>query len=54
MRTPVDLPDELHRQVRAIARETQRTSRSPRTGLPIVSLGTVVTTEDVRSLDDGE
>lgn len=73
MRTTVDLPDELHRQVRAIARDTQRSfsdtaadlmrrglsstepaemSSSPRTGLPTVTLGTVITTEDVRSLDD--
>ena len=73
MRTTVDLPDELHRQVRAIARDTQRSfsetaadlmrrglsstqpsevSRSPRTGLPVIALGTVITTEDVRSLDD--
>ena len=75
MRTTVDLPDELHRQVRAIARDTRRTfsdtvadlmqrglnpaipavvSPSPRTGLPVVTLGTVVTTEDVRALDDEE
>ena len=27
-------------------------SRSPRTGLPLVSLGKVITTEDVRGLDD--
>lgn len=75
MRTTVELPDDLHRQVRAIARDTHRTfsdtvadlmrrglrsdatstlSSSPRTGLPVVTLGTVVTTEDVRSLDDQE
>lgn len=73
MRTTVDLPDELHRQVQAIARDTRRTfsdiaadlmrrglgydrasgvSRSSRTGLPVIRLGTVVTTEDVRSLED--
>lgn len=73
MRTTVDLPDDLHRQVRAIARDTRRSfsdtvadlmrrglnpqapvqlSSSPRTGLPVVTLGTVVTTEDVRALDD--
>ncbi len=28
------------------------TSRSTRTGLPVVRVGTVITTEDVRSLDD--
>jgi hypothetical protein len=27
-------------------------ARSPRTGLPVVSIGRVVTSEDVRSLDD--
>ena len=75
MRTTVDLPDDLHRQVLAIARDTRRTlsetvadlmrrglghsksvevSQSPRTGLPVVSLGTVVTSEDVRSLEDEE
>ena len=75
MRTTVDLPDELHRQVRAIARDTHRSfsdtaadlmrrglspaipaavSPSPRTGLPVVTLGTVVTTDDVRALDDEE
>lgn len=73
VRTTVDLPDELHRLVRAIARDTHRSfsdtaadlmrrglgseepealSRSPRTGLPVIALGTVVTTEDVRALDD--
>ncbi len=29
-------------------------SRSERTGLPVVRLGTVITTEDVRALDDDE
>lgn len=73
MRTTVDLPDDLHRQVQAIARDTHRSlsetvadlmrrglgtrqaaavSRSRRTGLPVVTLGTVITTEDVRALDD--
>lgn len=73
MRTTVDLPDELHKQALAIARDTHRTlsetiadlmrrgldygapigaSQSPRTGLPVVSLGRVITTEDVRSLED--
>jgi hypothetical protein len=27
-------------------------SRSPRTGLPVVRLGSVITTEDVRALED--
>jgi predicted transcriptional regulator len=30
------------------------TSRSSRTGLPVVRLGKVITTEDVRSLEDDE
>lgn len=77
MRTTVDLPDDLHRQAQAIARDTHRTlsetvadlmrrglgvgaatttaiSTDPRTGLPIVSVGTVVTSDDVRSLEDEE
>lgn len=73
MRTTIDLPDELHKQALAIARDTGRTlsqtvadlvrrglgsgdmaaiSTDPRTGLPVVSVGTVVTSEDVRSLED--
>ena len=75
MRTTIDLPDDLHKQALAIARDTRRTlsetvadlirrglgsgrsaalSRDPRTGLPLVSVGTVVTSEDVRSLEDEE
>ncbi len=73
MRTTIDLPEDLHRQAVAIARDTSRTlsetvaelmrrglgqghpaevSRSARTGLPVLHLGTVITTEDVRALDD--
>ena len=75
MRTTIDLPDELHKQAQAIARDTHRSlsetvadlmrrglragsstalSTDPRTGLPVVSVGTVVTSEDVRSLEDEE
>lgn len=75
MRTTIDLPDDLHKQAFAIARDTGRTlseavadlirrglgagstgatSVDPRTGLPVVSVGTVVTSEDVRSLEDEE
>ncbi len=75
MRTTIDLPDDLHKQAQAIARDTRRTlsetvtdlirrglgtgkiatlSTDPRTGLPVVSVGTVVTSEDVRSLEDDE
>ncbi|MGJ6125540.1 antitoxin [Mycolicibacterium sp. Y3] len=74
MRTTIDLPDELHKQAQAIARDTKRTlsetvadlmrrglgaggtpapiSTNPRTGLPAISVGRVVTSEDVRSLED--
>lgn len=31
-----------------------QTSRSTRTGLPVVTLGKVVTTDDVRSLEDDQ
>ena len=76
MRTTIDLPEDLHKQAQAIARDTRRTlsetvadlmrrglgvasaaskiSVDPRTGLPVVSVGTVVTSEDVRSLQDDE
>lgn len=73
MRTTIDLPQDLHKQALAIARDTHRTlsetvadlmrrglaanrptalSSDPRTGLPLVSVGTVVTSEDVRLLED--
>jgi len=75
VRTTIDLPNDLHKQALAIARDTHRTlsetvadlirrglgatstaaiSKDPRTGLPLVSVGTVVTSEDVRSLEDDE
>jgi hypothetical protein len=75
VRTTIDLPDDLHQQALAIARDTHRTLSEtvadlmrrglgagstaaicldPRTGLPLVSVGTVVTSEDVRSLEDEE
>jgi len=75
VRTTIDLPDDLHKQALAIARDTDRTlsetvadlirrglragspaaiSKDPRTGLPLVSVGRVVTSEDVRSLEDEE
>lgn len=34
--------------------ENSRISRSNRTGLPVVSLGRILTTEDVRSLEHDE
>jgi hypothetical protein len=75
MRTTVDLPEDLHRQLLSIARDTSRSfsetavdlirrglgiagsrevTRSARTGLPVVRLGTVITTDDVRSLEDDD
>jgi metal-responsive CopG/Arc/MetJ family transcriptional regulator len=75
MRTTVALPDDLHRQVMSVARDTSRSfsetvtdlirralgqgttsevRRSERTGLPVVQLGKVITTEDVRSLEDDD
>lgn len=77
VRTTIDLPDDLHKQALAIARDTHRTlsetvaelmrrglgagsstataiSTDPRTGLPLVRVGRVVTSEDVRSLEDEE
>jgi hypothetical protein len=73
MRTTVDLPEDLHAQAVAIARDTHRTlsetvallmrrglgegrpgdlAHSAVTGLPVVRLGRVITTEDVRALED--
>ncbi|MCM6776502.1 antitoxin [Nocardia sp. CDC159] len=74
MRTTIDLPEDLHRQALAIARDTHRTlsetvadlvrrglgqgsgetqwGRSEKTGLPTISVGRVITSEDVRSLED--
>jgi Arc/MetJ family transcription regulator len=73
MRTTVDLPDDLHAQVVAIARDTHRTlsetvallmrrglgegratslTHSATTGLPVMRLGRIITTEDVRTLED--
>lgn len=73
VRTTIDLPDELHKQAQAIARDTGSTlsetvadlmrrgltasspaaiSTDPKTGLPLVSVGIVVTSEDVRLLED--
>lgn len=33
---------------------TAEMTRSPRTGLPVVRLGTVITTDDVRALEDDD
>jgi predicted transcriptional regulator len=75
MRTTINVPDDLHRRVVSLAKDTDKTlseafvdlvrrglgehktalaiTVDSRTGLPQVSLGTIVTTDDVRSaLDD--
>ncbi len=73
MRTTIDLPEDLHKQALAIARDTSRSlsetvadlmrrglehgesveiSQSARTGLPVLHLGKIITSEDVRSLED--
>ena len=75
MRTTIDLPDDLHRQARSLARDSQRSlsevvtdlvrrglhtgatamlERNARTGLPTLNLGTTITTEAVRALEDDE
>jgi hypothetical protein len=75
VRTTIDLPDDLYRRVRSIARDTSRSlsatvtelmrrglgdtrvgeiARSERTGLPVVRLGTVISSEDVRALEDDD
>ncbi len=75
VRTTIDLPDDLHKQALAIARDRHQSLSatvadllrrglgqgeaapvitSPRTGLPLVRLGKVVTSEDVRSLEDDQ
>lgn len=76
MRTTVNLPDDLHRRVVSLAKDTNKTlsaafvdlvrrglgqgaTPSPvtvddETGLPQITLGTVVTTDDVRSMLDDE
>jgi predicted transcriptional regulator len=75
MRTTIDIPEDLHRRVMSIARDTSCTlsetvadllrrglgegqpatlARSDRTGLPMIHIGRVITTEDVRALEDDE
>jgi Arc/MetJ family transcription regulator len=75
MRTTVDLPDDLHAQAMALARDTHQSlsrtvallirrglssgsageiARSARTGLPVAHLGRIITTEDVRLVEDDD
>ncbi len=73
MRTTIDLPDDVHRILTAVARdrgqtlsqtvsdmlrktltpsESPRVYVDPRIGLPVVHFGHVVTSEDVKALED--
>lgn len=73
MRTTIDLPDDLHQLVTAIARDEGKSmsraitdllkrmltpsgetalATDERTGFRVVSIGRVVTSDDVRSLED--
>lgn len=75
MRTTLDIPDDLHAQALAIARDTHRSlsqtvaglirrglssgnpgeiARSARTGLPVAHVGRIISSEDVRGLEDDE
>jgi hypothetical protein len=75
MRTTVDIPDDLHAQAVAIARDTHQSlsqtvaglirrglssgslgeiETSARTGLPVAHLGRIITSEDVRRLEDDD
>jgi predicted transcriptional regulator len=76
MRTTINLPDELHRRVVSLAKDTNKTlsqalvdllrrglgeqattlaiTIDEQTGLPQVTLGTVITTDDVRKALDEE
>jgi len=75
MRTTLDIPDDLHAQAVAIARDSHQSlsqtvaglirrglssgnpgevATSARTGLPVAHLGRIITTEDVRRLEDDD
>ncbi len=76
MRTTIDLPDDLHRAARSLARDRgqslsltvselvrralrpepggEQVQLDDRTGLPVVRLGTPVTTDMVRAAVDDE
>jgi hypothetical protein len=76
MRTTIDLPEDLHRQARAIAHDKRWTlseavawlmrrglkakdqsneiQTDPLTGFPMISVGRIITTEDVKALEDDE
>jgi hypothetical protein len=75
MRTTLDIPDDLHAQALAIARDTRQSlsqtiaklirrgltsgatgeiATSDRTGLPVVHVGRVISSEDVRRLEDDD
>ncbi|HEY5988671.1 MAG TPA: hypothetical protein VIV12_20170 [Streptosporangiaceae bacterium] len=75
MRTTIDIPEDLHAQALAVARDTHQSlsqvvaglmrrgfgtggpkevTTSVRTGLPVARLGRVITSEDVRRLEDDD
>jgi hypothetical protein len=75
VRTTIDIPDDLHAQAVAIARDSHQSlsqtvaglirrglgsgnageiATSDRTGLPVVHLGRIITSEDVRQLEDDD
>jgi hypothetical protein len=75
MRTTIDLPEDLHAQAVALARDTHQSLsqavavlirrgldtggggevvRSAVTGLPVTHVGRMITTEDIRRLEDDE
>lgn len=52
-RTVSEIVAELMRRGLGQGKPSQ-TSRSPKTGLPVVSLGKIISTDDVRSLEDDQ
>ena len=73
MRTTIDLPEDIHRRLRSVARERRQSLSltvttilrealepgaepgmriDPGTGWPVVATAHVVTSDDVRSLED--
>lgn len=53
-RTLSEIVADLMRRGLAVAGSTTAVSKDPRTGLPVVSIGNIVTSEDVRSMEDAE
>lgn len=53
-RTLSETVADLMRRGLGAGSSTAAVSKDPRTGLPLVSVGTIVTSEDVRSMEDEE